>query len=118
MGIWGENLAVAYLRKKGYIILERDWRSKHRDIDIIAKDKECIVFVEVKTRHINPLVAPIEAVDDKKIKNLCRAINHYIQYKKLDTLWRFDIITIEGNIDSITKPEISHIKDISLFLIH
>ena len=115
-GIWGENLAVAYLREKGYIILERDWRSQHRDIDIIAKDKECTVFVEIKTRHINPLVAPIEAVDHKKINNLCRAINHYIQYKKLDTLWRLDIITIEGNMGSTIKPEITHIKDVSLSL--
>ena len=114
MGIWGENLAVAYLREKGYVILERDWRSQHRDIDIIAKDKECTVFVEVKTRHSNPLGAPIEAVDYKKVKNLCRAINHYIQYKKLDTLWRFDIITIEGDIGSNVKPKITHIEDVSL----
>ena len=51
LGEWGEEVAVRYLEQKGYVILERDWKSGHRDIDIIAQDKDTIVFVEVKTRR-------------------------------------------------------------------
>ena len=50
-GTWGEELAAAYLRQQGFVILERDWHSGHRDIDIIAQKNDCIVFVEVKTRR-------------------------------------------------------------------
>ena len=50
IGIWGEEVAAEYLREQGYVILERDWHSGHRDIDIIARKDEFVVFVEVKTR--------------------------------------------------------------------
>ena len=51
LGKWGEQVAVDYLQRKGYEILERDWKSGHRDLDIIALDGDTIVFVEVKTRR-------------------------------------------------------------------
>ena len=50
LGKWGEEVATAYLRDKGYIIVERDWHSQHRDLDIIALDDGVMVFIEVKTR--------------------------------------------------------------------
>ena len=51
LGKWGENCAAEYLQRKGYTIVVRDWKSGHRDIDIVAKDNETLVFVEVKTRR-------------------------------------------------------------------
>ena len=51
LGTWGETLAAEYLEKKGYQILERDWKSGHRDLDIIAMDGDTMVIVEVKTRR-------------------------------------------------------------------
>ena len=51
LGKWGEDLAAAYLEQKGYTIMERDWKSGRRDIDIIARDGNIVVFVEVKTRR-------------------------------------------------------------------
>lgn len=113
MGVWGEELAAAYLRENGYIILERDWHSKHRDIDIIAQQGDCIVFVEVKTRRNSEFADPIQAVNYQKLKNLRLAINHYINYRKIDNPWRFDVITIIGTMGT-TKPEIHHIKDFCL----
>lgn len=113
MGVWGEELAAAYLRENGYIILERDWHSKHRDIDIIAQQGDCIVFVEVKTRHNSEFADPIQAVNYQKLKNLRLAINHYINYRKIDNPWRFDVITIVGTMDT-TMPEINHIEDFCL----
>lgn len=113
MGIWGEDVAAAYLRENGYVLLERDWHSSHRDIDIIAQKGEYIVFVEVKTRRNRDFGDPIQAVDYRKLKNLRRAINHYLHYRKGDYPWRFDVITIVGDPNS-GKPEINHIEDFSL----
>ena len=63
LGTWGEQCAVEYLRRKGYVILERDWKSGHRDLDIIAFDGVTMVFVEVKTRRNRMFADPEMAVD-------------------------------------------------------
>ena len=112
-GVWGEELAVAYLREKGYIIMERDWHSKHRDIDIIAQNDEYIVFVEVKTRHNRDYGDPVDSIDYQKQKNLKLAINNYLNYRKIGKPWRFDVITIVGELGD-TMPEITHIEDFML----
>ena len=112
-GIWGEGLAAAYLREKGYIILERDWHSGHRDIDIIAQKDGCVVFVEVKTRRNKDYGIPLKAVDHQKQQNLLRAINHYIHYRRVDSPWRFDVISIVGT-PGCQNPEIEHIEDITI----
>ena len=114
IGSWGEELAANYLREKGYVILERDWHSGHRDIDIIAKRDGCIVFVEVKTRRSADFGSPVQAVDYRKQHNLLRAINHYIHYRHLDMLWRFDVISIVGVLGG--QPEIEHVEDFALNL--
>ena len=111
-GIWGEELAAVYLRDKGYVILERDWHSKHRDIDIIAQDGETTVFVEVKTRKSRDYSDPLDAIDYQKRHNLRHAINHYLNYRKI-TNYRFDVISIVGSVDSMT-PEIEHIEDFNI----
>ena len=115
MGVWGEELAVEYLLEKGYVILERDWHSKHRDIDIIAQQGECIVFVEVKTRRNADFADPAQAIDYRKQRNLSRAINHYLHYRKIDNPWRFDVITVVGELGN-TMPVITHIDDFQLNL--
>ena len=113
LGKWGEDLATSYLEKKGYVIIERDWKSGRRDIDIIAKDETgTIVFVEVKTRRNCIFAEPEEAIDYKKMQSLQLAINHYIKFHRINSEVRFDIISIVGTIDS--EPEINHIKDVSL----
>lgn len=113
-GVWGEEIAIAYLREKGFIILERDWHSKHRDIDIIAQQGDYLVFVEVKTRRNVNFGDPIQAIDYKKRRNLRLAINHYLNYRKVDTPWRFDVITVVGTMNSNNFPEINHIEDFRL----
>ena len=112
-GIWGEELAIASLREKGYAILERDWHSGHRDIDIIAQKDGIIVFVEVKTRTSRDFIEPIKAVNPQKQHNLLLAINHYLQYKHISSAYRFDVITIVGTPGCLT-PEIEHIEDFAL----
>ena len=113
LGEWGENLAVAYLQGKGYQLIERDWKSGRRDIDIIAEDETgTIVFVEVKTRRNRVFGEPEEAIDYRKMQSLQQAINHYIKLHHINSQVRFDIISIVGTPGS--EPEINHIKDVTL----
>ena len=114
LGKWGEDLAVAYLREKGYVVLERDWHSNHRDIDIIAQDKDCLVFIEVKARQNRMFAEPESAVNYHKLKNLRLAINHYIKYRQIDMPWRFDVITVVGEL-GCKEPEIQQIEDFNIF---
>ena len=111
-GIWGEELAMAFLREKGYAILERDWHSKHRDIDIIAQDGETTVFVEVKTRKSRDISDPLDAIGYQKRNNLRHAVQHYLHYRNI-TDYRFDVISIIGDIDC-KNPEIEHIEDFNI----
>ena len=111
LGCWGEEVAEYYLRRKGYTILERDWKSGHRDLDIVALDEagNTLVFVEVKTRRNQMFTDPVEAVGYQKIRNLQLAANHYIKYHQADLDIRFDIVTVVGTPD--VEPEIEHIEN-------
>ena len=108
LGKHGEELAFQYLTEKGYEILERNWRNIHKEIDIIAKDKEELVIVEVKTRQSDDHGEPDLAVTRQKQTRLIYAANAYIFKYNLDINTRFDIISIvfkDGN------PVIEHIED-------
>ena len=114
LGKWGEDLAAEYLLQKGYTIVERDWKSGRRDLDIIAldEDMDTVVFVEVKTRRNNLYGQPEEAVDYHKLQSLQQAINHYIQFRHIHQEVRFDIVSVVGAIGS--EPDIEHIQDVAL----
>ena len=108
LGKLGEDLAVQYLTDKGYEILERNWRNIHKEIDIIAKDGDDLVIVEVKARQTDEYGEPDIAVTKRKQRMLIAAANAYITRKGLDVETRFDIISIiyiDGN------PVIEHIED-------
>ena len=115
LGAWGELLAAAYLREKGYVIIERDWHSKHRDIDIVAKDGDCFVFVEVKTRRNKEFMNPLMAVDHQKLKNLRKAMNHYIKYHRIEAQCRLDVVTVVGTLEGGVKPEINHVVGFNIY---
>jgi putative endonuclease len=112
LGKWGEDLAADYLQRKGYTIIERDWKSGKRDLDIIAQDGDVIVFVEVKTRRNRLYGEPEESVDYHKLQNLQQAISHYVKFKHIRQEIRFDIISIVGTVG--TDPDIQHIQDVTL----
>ena len=112
LGRWGEEMAEEFLRGLGYVIRDRDWKSDHRDIDIVAVDGNELVFVEVKTRRSNFLVEPEQAVNYTKLRNLRTIMNHYVKFYHIDRPIRFDIITVIGNIGSV--PQINHIKDVPI----
>jgi len=112
LGKWGEDLAADYLQDKGYVIIDRDWKSGHHDLDIVAKEGDALVIVEVKTRRNRLFGNPEEAIDYKKRQSLQSAINHYVKSHRIGQSVRFDIISIVGNIGE--KPEIDHIIDVAL----
>ncbi len=111
-GRWGEDLAEQYLIDHDYAIVERDWHSGHRDIDIIAVKDYTYVFVEVKTRRNTDFGDPIESIDYKKRNNLRAAIAHYLHTHDNILESRVDVISIVAPTPYDVKIE--HIEDISL----
>jgi putative endonuclease len=93
----GEVLAVKFLQKIGYKILETNWRFRHKEIDIIAICNREIIFVEVKTRKNADYGQPEEAVNLLKQRHLIDAAEAYVIEKNLDLDIRFDVITIINN---------------------
>lgn len=112
LGKWGEDLAASYLEEQGYEILERDWKSGHHDLDIVARDENSLVIVEVKTRRNRLFGDPEEAIDYKKRLSLQSAANHYVKSHRTKAPVRIDVISIVGTIGN--TPEIDHIKDVAL----
>ncbi len=104
----GEKLATEFLAGKGYRILENNWRTGHREIDIIACHGKYIVFVEVKTRSANFIESPLQAVNKKKQKLVIAAANSYIERKNIEMEARFDIISV---ISSGKTHKIEHVED-------
>lgn len=114
LGAWGEDTAVEFLTKQGYVVMERDWRYGRSkvDIDIVCKTPDCrtVVFVEVKTRTSDELLAPEDAVDRRKIRHIGRAADEYVKMHDVVEALRFDIIAIVGTLDA-PNTEINHIED-------
>lgn len=93
-GKFGENFAVEYLKNSGYEILAVNWRYKYWEVDIIAKDLDVLIFVEVKSRKSSAFGAPSDFVDDKKQKNLLKAAEEYLALNNYIGEIRFDIVSV------------------------
>ena len=104
----GEEIASIYLEKEGYIILERNFSCHQGEIDIIAKDKDEIVFIEVKTRTNNKYGLASEAVNKQKQNHLIRTIKYYIYINNYENNFiRIDVIEV---YITNKKIKINHIK--------
>ena len=107
-GVRGEELATIYLKEKGYIILETNWRYKNLEADIIATFDNNLIIAEVKTRKSNFFGEPETFVNKQKQQNLIKAANAYVLLKSINFDVRFDIVSvIIGNF----KTSINHIED-------
>ena len=103
-----EIIAANYLKKKKYKILEINYKNDIGEIDIIAKDKDYIVFVEVKSRISQKFGHPFEAIDEEKQRKIHAVASIYLmKHKKYGTNCRFDAISNLG----LENPEITHIID-------
>jgi putative endonuclease len=108
-GAWGEDLALRYLIQNGYTPVERNYRTRRGEIDLIVRKDETLVFVEVKLRRSIGFGDPLEAVTPRKQETLRAAAEHYLYAREphFDTL-RFDVIGILAD-----RPEvrIHHVED-------
>ncbi|WP_338731985.1 YraN family protein [Mangrovimonas cancribranchiae] len=108
LGKKGEQLAVDFLLKKGYDIVERNYRFDKAEVDIIAQQKSTLAIVEVKTRSTVDFGNPQDFVKPKQIKNLVKAVDEYVTENGLDVEVRFDIIAI---VKQKSTFEIEHLED-------
>lgn len=94
LGKKGEEIAASYLITKGFKILRRNWYWDHKEIDIIAREGDEIVIVEVKTREGDYFEEPWEAVSTRKIRNLVEVAEAWLIGNNIDLETRFDVISI------------------------
>ncbi len=105
-GLKGEAIAINYLKKKGYKILQRNYRTKFGEIDVIASKDDVMVFIEVKTRSTDLFGAPEDAVTRQKQERIKKAALYYLKDFKTIPPLRFDVISIELK----PEPRIEHIE--------
>lgn len=96
LGRRGEERALQWLKSQGYRIVARNWRWRGGEIDLIAREGDCLVFIEVKTRSDEGFGLPEEALTPAKRERLIRAARHYIATHRPELDLRFDVVTIEG----------------------
>ncbi len=112
-GDHGEDLACKYLQKLGYKILERNYRIRGGEIDIVARDKGTLAFVEVKTRWSHGYGLPVESVTAWKIQALLRTARFYVQKIKWgEREYRLDFVGVDF-ADSRENPKIELVKNIT-----
>ena len=112
IGDFGERVAARYLKKQGYKILERNYKTAHGEIDIICQNRDHLVFVEVKSRKDDPknfleYGLPRTAVTRKKQSHILYSARTYIERFGTDKELRFDVIEVYLGL----KPRVHHIKD-------
>ena len=108
LGKKGEQLAVDYLQEHNYVIFERNYRFDKAEVDIIAKKKDILAIIEVKTRSTIEFGNPQDFVKPKQIQRLVKAVDEYVTVNDLDVEIRFDIIAIVKKENSYN---IEHLKD-------
>ena len=95
IGKWGEDTAAEYLTLHGHAIVARNVRTPFGEIDIVAKQNNITIFVEVKTRTSNKMGLPEESITPRKREHMLAAADHYAAEHEIDH-WQIDVIAIEG----------------------
>jgi putative endonuclease len=108
IGKWGEDAVAAYLKERGYEILARNARTPYGEIDIVAKQEDVYIFVEVKTRTSNKMGLPEESVNPRKQAHMLACAEHYAAENAIDH-WQIDVIAVEGKAG--TEPKITHFEN-------
>ena len=104
VGKLGEKTAQKFLKKRGYRIRETGFRCRHGEIDIIAQQKDCLVFVEVRTKSNLDFGTPEESITQaKKERLIASALTYSTTHQKLPSLWRIDVVAIELDEKGKTK---------------
>jgi putative endonuclease len=109
MGGWGEQAAAEYLEKQGYDILARNFRSGHGEVDIIARQENVLVFVEVKARSSNRYGYPEHSVTPRKRMHILSVAENYIHNHPEFNTWRVDVIAVESETG---EAKITHFENV------
>ena len=99
LGQRGERLAGQFLKRKGYRVIARNFRVKGGEVDLVCRNGDCLVFVEVKTRTAGGLGFPEDAVRQEKRRRLVRAVNLYLARLAQPPQYRIDVVSIEHSPD-------------------
>jgi len=111
-GKWGERIAHEYLKKNNYSIIATGFRSRFGEIDIIAKNKEFLIFVEVKTRKNTNFAHAREYVGKTKQRKMIATAKYWLAIRPTGLQPRFDVIEIYAENGELTElPEIIHIEN-------
>ena len=111
-GKWGEGVALEYLKKKGFSVVTTGFRSRFGEIDLIVKNKEFLVFAEVKTRKDASFAYAREYVGKDKQRKIISTANYWLMKRPTKLQPRFDVIEIYAKDGEQTKvPEIIHIEN-------
>lgn len=108
IGKWGEDAAAAYLAERGYEVVARNARTPYGEIDIVARQADITIFVEVKTRTSNKMGLPEDAVTLRKQAHMLACAEHYAAENAIDH-WQIDVVAVEGKLGS--KPVITHFEN-------
>jgi len=108
IGKWGEDAASEHLLQKGYEIIGRNVRTPYGEIDIVAKQEDTTIFVEVKTRTSNKMGLPEESITTRKREHMIACAEHYTAENEIDN-WQIDVISIEGKPG--TMPKITYFEN-------
>ncbi len=96
-GELGEKLVIKYITRKGMEFIESNYHSRFGEIDIVCRDKDCIVFIEVKTRKETSIIRGIECIDKRKQKKIIKTAYIYIQEHDISLQPRFDVAEVRYN---------------------
>lgn len=110
IGETGEEYVVNFLKKKKYNILERNYRKRYGEIDIIAENKNHIVFVEVKTRHTDSMISAADAVNRQKQLKIIKTASLYLAENETEKFCRFDVCEVYVNADNLKLVKINYIE--------
>ena len=110
LGKYGESVAADFLTRIGYEIVERNWHCRAGEIDLIARDEDSWVFVEVKTRSSKTAVEGLEAVDELKLQKLRKAISQWCKARQIvSTKLRLDVVSVFVTAGSV---RFEHLKQV------
>jgi putative endonuclease len=108
VGKWGEEAVAAYLAERGYEIIARNARTPYGEIDIVARQADITIFVEVKTRTSNKMGLPEDSVNLRKQEHMLACAEHYAAENAIDH-WQIDVVAVEGKVG--LKPVITHFEN-------
>ena len=108
IGKWGEDIAAEHLTQHNYEIINRNVRTPYGEIDIVARQGDITIFVEVKTRTSNKMGLPEESITPRKREHMLAAADHYAMQNEIDH-WQIDVMAIEGKPG--TQPIITYFEN-------